>query len=260
MITEFFSQASALLIIVVLIAFAILIAVEIVALYVHLAGFTMLETVLLVAVPLFLYLVALPVVASALLTGDGDATSAVNNISRYVDLPLFRVDNVTMGINLVGFSVPVGISLKMLLQKRVPIKQTVLLVFIIAWLTYLFTRFDPERGIVILKFAILPIVAAGIAFMFKKMKGVGNFNPALLSYVGATLGILLGGDILNVPRALAYPWEQEVFISLGGGSVMDAIFLAGIIALLADLIFRSQEENVIAHLIKRFAEEKHRGD
>ena len=94
--------------------------------------------------------------------------------------------------------------------------------------------------------------------MLREMKGKSHFNPALLSYAGATLGVLVGADILNLYRALTHQWSKPVFISLGGGSVLDAIFLAGVIALLADLIFRAQEENVFGDLTKLFTGHRHR--
>ncbi len=94
--------------------------------------------------------------------------------------------------------------------------------------------------------------------MLREMKGKSHFNPALLSYAGATLGVLIGADILNLYRALSHQWDKPVFISIGGGSVLDAIFLAGIIALVADVIFRGQEESVIGSFMKLFTGNRHR--
>ncbi|MBI2869595.1 MAG: DUF1614 domain-containing protein [Chloroflexi bacterium] len=224
--------------VVVLVAFLALAAIELFALYLHVAGFKALEIGLLVVVPLFVYLTALPGVAGAL-----------QNIPRLVDIPLFRFDNVTLGVNLIGFFIPVIISANMLLHKRIPWRQTALIVLIISAVTYLYTRFEPQQGIVIYYFAVPPILAAGIAFMLKKMRG-GYFNPALVSYSGATFGILIGADILNIYQALTHQWNDDTFISIGGGSVLDAVFLAGVVALGADIVFRSQEENIFGDLVK----------
>lgn len=248
------------ILIVMLVVFFILILVELFALYLRLAGFTVTEIVLLVALPFFIYLTALPAVAGALLTANESVTSVVRDIAKYIDVPLFQVGNATVGINLVGFSIPVFISLKMLLQKRIPLKQTLLVVAIISVTTYLFTRFEPGTGMVIYLFAISPILTAAIAFMLKKMKGANNFNPALLSYAGATLGILIGADIVNLYRALTHRWDEAVFISIGGGSILDAIFLAGAVALVADVVFRSQEENILGKLMKLLTGGRDKGD
>ncbi|MBI2849961.1 MAG: DUF1614 domain-containing protein [Chloroflexi bacterium] len=256
--TQLITGASPSLPILILAATFILFVIEVFALYLHLAGFTAIEVILLIALPSFIYLTALPMVTSALLSVSGNTASAVSDIAKYVDVPLFSFGKATIGVNLVGFSIPVIISVKLLLQKRIPLKETSLLVLIVSVIAYLFTRFEPGTGMVIYMSAIPAILAAAISFMLKKMKGASNFNPALLSYAGATMGILFGVDILNLHRAITYPWDEAVFISIGGSSVLDAIFVAGIVALLADLVFRSQEENVIGNLIKRLTGDRHK--
>lgn len=133
-----------------------------------------------------------------------------------------------------------------------------LLVVIISVVSFLYTYFEPDKGIVIYLFAIPPILTAAIAFMLKKMKGASDFNSALLSHAGATLGILIGTDASNLYHSLTHPWDEAVVISVGGGSIMDAIFLAGVIALFADIVFREQEENVLSDLVKLFTGDRHR--
>ncbi len=235
------TQTPSAILTVMLVALLVMGVIQVFALYFHLARFTVFEIILLLALPLFFYLTALPVVASTLLAGD---VAALKAMARLLDVPLLRFGNATLAFNLVGFSIPVFISAKMLLQKRIPVKETLLLVAIISVVSFLYTYFEPDKGMVIYMFAIPPILAAAIAFMLKKMKGASDFNSALLSYAGATLGILIGADVGNLYRALTYRWDETVVISVGGGGIMDAIFLAGVIALFADLVFRTQEENV----------------
>jgi len=236
-------------------ALLVLAVIEVFALYFHLARFTVFEIILLLALPLFFYLIALPAVASTVFAGD---VAALNTMARILDVPLLHFGNATLAFNLVGFSIPVFISAKMLLQKRIPVRETLILVAIISVVSFLYTYFEPDKGMVIYMFAIPPILAAAIAFMLKKRKGASDFNSALLSYAGATLGILIGADAGNLYRALTYRWDETVVISVGGGGIMDAIFLAGVIALFADLIFRAQEENVFCCSAKLFTAHRHR--
>jgi len=252
------TQTPSAILIVILVALLVLGVIEIFALYLHLVRFTVFEIILLLALPFFFYLTALPTVASVLVAADAVAIKAIIDMARLLDVPLLRFGNATLAFNLVGFSIPVFISVKMLLQKRIPVKESLLLVAIISVVSFLYTYFEPDKGMVIYMFAIPPILAAAIAFMFKKMKRARDFNSALLSYAGATLGILIGADVGNLYRALTYRWGETVVISVGGGSILDAIFLAGIIALLADLIFREQEENVFGDLAKLFTGHRHR--
>ena len=112
--------------------------------------------------------------------------------------------------------------------------------------------FKPGLGVVIYLFAIPPILAAGIAFMFRKMKGSENLNTALLSYAGATIGVLVGADLLNLYKLVNFDWVKPTLVSIGGGSVLDALFLAGMVALFADFLFRSQEEKIFGRMISIF--------
>jgi uncharacterized membrane protein len=241
--------------IIVLIIFLILISAELLALYLHVAEFTPLEIVLLIAFPLLAYMSTSPMLCSYLTHLSSNFDIALD-LPRLFDVPLFHVnDNIILGINLVGLSIPTFISLKMLFEKRIPIRETLFLIALISAITYLYTYFQPGIGIVIYFFAIPPILAAAVSFMLRKIaieRGREDFNPALLSYAGATIGVLTGADILNLYTLVSHHWVNPVFISIGGGGVLDAIFLAGIVALFADLIFRSQEEDVTCDFIRLF--------
>lgn len=247
----FYAGSSSFLILVLTIFF-ILIFAELLALYLHMAGFTALEIVLLVMFPLLVYLSALPGVGGAINNFSSDIFGVAIDIPKSFDLPLFHLNNSILGINLVGFSIPIVITLKMLLQRRVALKEASLLIAIISGVTYLYTYFQPRLGIVVYFFAIPPILSAAIAFMLRKMSIGSDSNPALMSYAGATIGVLIGADILNLYKLTVHYYDKPMFISIGGGGVLDAIFLAGIVALFADLIFRSQEEDLIRNFVKIF--------
>ncbi len=236
----------------VLVFFLVLVFAEVLALYLHVAGFGRVEVSLLVALPLLGYLSALPLVSGPVGGFDTGLFGTVFATARVFDVPVLHVNNSVIGFNLIGFSIPVVITLKMLVERRVPGKQFCLVGAITAGVTYLYTTTEPGRGVVVYFLAIPPILAAAIAFMLRKMKRAGDFNPALLAYAGATIGVLVGADLLNLYRLAAHRWDAPVFISIGGGSVLDAIFLAGIVALFADLVFRSQEENLLRPLVNLF--------
>ena len=238
----------------ILIFFFILIFAELLALYLSVAGFTLVEVILLVSFPLLAYFSALPVVSSTITGLAGGIYVTVLATARVFDVPILHIDGAVIGVNVVGFFVPTIITVKMLVQRRVPWKQFCLLVVIIAAVTYLYTFFHPALGMVIYFFAIPPILAAAIAFMLRKMKGASEFNPALLAYAGATIGVLVGADLLNLYRLADHDWDKPVLVSVGGGGVLDAIFLAGMVALFADFVFRSQEENIPGRLIRVFRE------
>jgi uncharacterized membrane protein len=230
--------------------FFILILAGFLALYLHLAGFTLVEVTLLVAFPLLACFAALPVVGRTIDGFTGGIFGTVFATAKVFDVPIVHLGHIVIGVNAVGFFIPAMITLNMLVYRRVPWKQFCVLAVIIAAVTYLYTLFQPGLGLVIYLFAIPPILASGIAFMLRRMKGLSNLNTALLAYAGATIGVLVGADLLNLHKLANHDWGEPTMVSVGGGSILDAVFLAGMVALFADFVFRSREENLLGRLVR----------
>jgi len=249
-----FGQFANNFVIIFVLMFFILILAGLLAFYLHVAGFTLIEVILLVVFPLLAFFSALPVVGSTI-TGLTDGLSGtVLATAKMFDIPIMSLGRAVIGVNAVGFFIPTLITLNMLLHKRIPQKKFCILAVIIAGVSYLYSFFQPGLGVVIYLFAIPPILAAAIAFMFRKMKEGGNINTALLAYAGATIGVLVGADLLNMYKLANHDWGKPTLVSIGGGSILDALFLAGMVALFADFIFRSQEEKMFGRLIRVFRE------
>jgi uncharacterized membrane protein len=227
----------------------ILILAGLLGLYLHVAGFTLVEVILLVAFPLLAYFAALPLVGSPINRLIDGIFGTVLATAKVFDVPIVHFGRIVIGVNAVGFFIPIIITFNMLASRRVPWKHFCLLAVIIAAVTYLYTFFQPGLGIVIYLFAIPPILSSGIVFMFRKMKGLSNLNTALLSYAGATIGVLVGADLLNLHKLAAHDWGKPTLVSVGGGSILDAVFLAGMVALFADFVFRSREEKILGRLV-----------
>ena len=230
--------------------FFILILAGLLGLYLHVAGFTLVEVILLVAFPLFAYFAALPVVGRNINGLTGGIFGTVFATAKVFDVPIVHFGRIVIGVNAVGFFIPIIITFNMLASRRVPWKHFCLLSVIIATVTYLYAFIQPGLGVVIYLFAIPPILASGIAFMFRRMKGLSNLNTALLAYAGATIGVLVGADLLNLHKLANHDWGKPTLVSVGGGSILYAVFLAGIVALFADFVFRSREENILGRLVR----------
>jgi uncharacterized membrane protein len=236
------------LLIFILILFVLILA-GLLGLYLHVAGFTLVEVILLVAFPLLAYFAALPVVGRTVDGLTGGIFGTVFATAKVFDVPIVHIGRIVIAVNAVGFFIPIIITFNMLVSRRVPWKLFCLLAIIIAAVTYLYTFIQPELGVVIFLFAIPPILASGIAFMFRRMKGLSGINTALLAYAGATVGVLIGADLLNLHNLASYDWGKPTLVSVGGGSILDAVFLAGVVALFADFVFRSREENILGKMV-----------
>src|SRR4030042_191884 len=242
-------QIGIMLLVFILIVF-ILILAGLLGLYLHIAGFTLVEVILLVAFPLFAYFAALSVVGSTINGLTGGIFGTVLATGKVFDVPIFNFGRIVIGVNAVGFFIPILITFNMLASRRIRGKHFCLLAVIIAAVTYLYTFIQPGLGVVVFLFAIPPILASGIVFMFRRMKGLSDLNTALLSYAGATIGVLVGADLLNLHKLANHDWGKPTLVSVGGGSILDAVFLAGIVALFADFVFRSREENIPGRLVR----------
>ena len=185
---------------VLLIVYGVIISAQVLALLLHMSGFTPLEVILLVAFPLLAYILALPAVGSSISGFYPGLSGTVFATARVFDVPLLHLDGSIIGFNLLGCSIPVIITTKMLAQRRVPLRQFFLVAAITAGVSHLYSVIVPGVGVAIYLFAIPPILAAALAFMLRKLRGARDFNPALLAYAGATIGVLVGADLLNLYR------------------------------------------------------------
>ncbi len=127
----------------------------------------------------------------------------------------------TIAINLGGALIPIGISIFLILSNLSLWWQYLVGIGMITILSYKMARPVPGVGISLPLF-IPPLMAALIAVV---MPG----NNTAIAYVTGVLGVLLGGDILNLKSLTEYGSQS---LSIGGAGTFDGIFLTGIIAVL----------------------------
>ncbi len=98
--------------------------------------------------------------------------------------------------------------------------------------TFLTTQVIPSEGIVSAfpDFLLPPVLASLLSLLFFRMEG-GRLTSALpLAYVTATLGDLVGADVVHQPQLYA-PGVPTIFGAIGGAGVQDLVYLSGLIAL-----------------------------
>jgi len=132
-----------------------------------------------------------------------------------------KSNKTTIAINLGGALIPIGVSIFLILGNFSIWWQYLVGVLIITFLSYKMAKPVPGVGITLPLF-IPPLMAALIAVI---MPG----NNTAIAYVSGVLGVLLGGDILNLKSLTEYGSQS---LSIGGAGTFDGIFLTGIIAVL----------------------------
>jgi len=125
-------------------------------------------------------------------------------------------------VNVGGCVVPVAFSGYLFFANDVPVLQAILSVTIVSIVAYAVSR--PVRGLGIgIPILIAPLSAAAVAYV------MAGDNAAPLAYIGGTLGVLIGADLLRFRdiRKLGAP-----FASIGGAGSFDGIFISGLLAVL----------------------------
>ncbi len=127
-----------------------------------------------------------------------------------------------VAINMGGCLIPMAFSLYLLLNTEVTPLQALQAISFVTLISYLFSR--PIHGLGIgMPILIAPLAAALVAV------GINPGASAPLAYIGGTMGVLIGADILRLKdiRQMGPP-----FAAIGGAGTFDGIFLTGIVAVL----------------------------
>jgi uncharacterized membrane protein len=125
-------------------------------------------------------------------------------------------------VNVGGCVVPVAFCVYLFITNDVSVFESLACVFAVSIVAYAVSR--PVRGLGIgMPILFVPLTAAGIALI------TGNDNAAPLAWIGGTLGVLIGADLLRFRdiRKLGTP-----FASIGGAGSFDGIFVSGLLAVL----------------------------
>ncbi len=127
-----------------------------------------------------------------------------------------------IAINVGGAIVPLLVSLYLYLNNPLALWQCLITILLVSLVCYRFSR--PIKGLGIgMPVFIAPITAVLLAWV------ISPTHSAPLAYIGGTLGVLVGADILRLRdvRHLAAP-----IASIGGAGTFDGIFITGIVAVL----------------------------
>jgi uncharacterized membrane protein len=127
-----------------------------------------------------------------------------------------------IAVNVGGAVVPVSFCAYLIHHNPLSAMYLATCIAAVTLVARLFSR--PIRGLGIgIPILIAPISAAAIAYL------VDRDQAAPLAYIGGTLGVLIGADLLRVGdiRSMGVP-----FASIGGAGSFDGVFLTGLLAVL----------------------------
>jgi uncharacterized membrane protein len=127
-----------------------------------------------------------------------------------------------LAVNVGGCVIPVAFSLYLLQYSALSWPQVLTVIGAVTILSYVASR--PISGIGIgMPLLLAPAAAALIALMLSPQQS------APLAYVGGTLGVLIGADLLHLPDIRKLGAVQA---AIGGAGTFDGIFVTGVVAVL----------------------------
>jgi uncharacterized membrane protein len=127
-----------------------------------------------------------------------------------------------VAVNMGGCLIPIVFSFYLLGNTGVTLLQALQAITFVTLISYLFSR--PIHGLGIgMPILVAPLSAALIAV------GLSPEGSAPLAYIGGTMGVLIGADLLRLKdiRRMGPP-----FAAIGGAGTFDGIFITGIVAVL----------------------------
>ncbi|MEA1993722.1 MAG: DUF1614 domain-containing protein [Euryarchaeota archaeon] len=135
---------------------------------------------------------------------------------------LSTVQETVIAVNLGGAIIPLLVSLYLLANSNVPIWKVLIGIVAVTAACYRFARPVPKVGIGLPLF-MPPIMSAAVAMV------LSHAYAPVIAYVSGVLGVLIGADLLNLPKIanLGAPMA-----SIGGAGTFDGIFLTGVISVL----------------------------
>lgn len=126
----------------------------------------------------------------------------------------------SLTINLGGAIIPLFIVA--FLFSKTPLLPTMIATLMVAFVSWKFSKVILGMGIAMPTF--LPVVTAVILALL-----LSPDNSAIVAFISGVLGVLIGGDLMNLPEVLN---KNKGVISIGGAGVFDGIVLVGIISAL----------------------------
>lgn len=172
---------------------------------------------------------------------------SVSLLGSWINLPLFRMRSTappaplppmlerfwgfpripftgitTVALNVGGGLIPIAFSLYLFVHHSLHPGQVALAVLAVSTVSYLVSR--PIQGLGIgMPMFVAPVSAALSAVL------INAHQSAPLAYIGGTLGVLIGADILRIRdiRGMGTP-----LAAIGGAGTFDGIFITGIVAVL----------------------------
>jgi uncharacterized membrane protein/uncharacterized RDD family membrane protein YckC len=163
-------------------------------------------------------------------------------------VPLFIYENSLLAIDLGGAIIPIVLSIYLINRMKLNMLELGLfavVIIIVSVVTFYTTEFRPSLGVVSeFPFYLIPSFLAMILALVIYYVAYEKVTSAVpFAYATATLGVVIGADIVRIPQVLIGIEQARVEMdlpiaagSIGGAGGLDLVFLSGLLAMVPLLI------------------------
>ncbi len=155
-----------------------------------------------------------------------------------IDLPLLEYNKWIIAINVGGALIPIIISIYLIFSRKVA-GRSILGMIIVAYFAYNVTMVTGEGVVAIFPYWLIPPVVASFYSIVASIKS--KKKAASIAYASGTMGVLIGADLLHLKELLHMGVRKITVASIGGASILDMVFLTGIIAVLMDALLYGKD-------------------
>ncbi|MCD6512931.1 MAG: DUF1614 domain-containing protein [Thermoplasmata archaeon] len=150
----------------------------------------------------------------------------------WINIPLIPYRDWIIGVNLGGAVLPIIISIYLMFRNRV-FFRSIFGIAVVAYVAYNIARATPAGIVAEFPWWLLPPLAASFYSIIVAVKN--KKKAASTAYVSGTMGALIGADFMHMKELLSMPGNGGMAV-IGGASILDMVFLTGIIAVIVDAI------------------------
>lgn len=126
-----------------------------------------------------------------------------------INVYLFKDPSAVIGVNLLGLLVPLFISIRFFLRKRISLVNKAFWgIALVSILSYQLSTYMPGEGIVLENFILIPLAAATLAFFFYYknfltycvIEDVSHQKITALAHIAGSMRVLIGSDLLFIQK------------------------------------------------------------
>lgn len=149
--------------------------------------------------------------------------AALSPLLVLFDAPLGRLSpSVSLAANLAGCLIPSAVSVKVLLERRVPFAEAFFLVGVGVVVSYFSSHVVADRGVLLqyrIPAVVIGVLAAGLLYRTPENAGAAGF-------AAGALGVVFGADVLHLSELSAGAGR----VILGGAGLLDGILLVAVLS------------------------------